>query len=321
MEIRPHFSRALLHPKYWLTWIGLGFWRLLVMLPYSVLLKLGRLTGWLMYHISKKRRYFAERNLELCFPEMSAEARKKLLKENFASSGIALFETGIAWWWSARRFNRLMTFEGLENLENLNGRGALLMALHYTTLEVGAAGINSKACVDGMYRPNNNPVFDYVQRKGREKRGQRSRAYPRRDLRGVLKALRQGRVLWYAPDQDYGPNQSIFVPLFGVEAATVVATSRLAGKGNAAVLPFTHIRKTDGSGYLIKVHPALDNFPTGDERNDTLRVNQLVEQFVRECPEQYLWVHRRFKTRPEGEPSLYSVEKRRRSRRKRRKDA
>lgn len=310
MESRPHFSLALLHPRYALLWLGLGLWYLIVLLPYPVLLALGRGLGRFLCRVSKRRRYFAARNLELCFPELSAAERQKLLLKHFESVGIAMFETGIAWWWPRRRFERLLQFEGLEHITNLNGRGALLMAMHFTTLEMGASALSTRICMDGMYRPNDNPVFDYVQRRGREKRVSRGRVYPRRDVRGVLKALRDGRILWYAPDQDYGPERSLFAPFFGVSAATVTATASFADKGRAAVLPFTHMRLENGRGYRIVVHPPLQNFPTGDSLDDATRINQLVEHFVRQQPDQYLWVHRRFKTRPRGEVSLYAIARR-----------
>ena len=307
MEARPQFTVSLLHPRYWFTWLWLTLWRLLVLLlPYRVQLWLGARLGQLLGKIVPRRRRIAERNLQLCFPELDNVQQRELLRKHFDSVGIATFETGIAWWWPNWRFQRLLQFEGLEHLENLNGRGALLMALHFANLEIGASGISTRICLDGMYRPNNNPVFDYVQRRGRERRVSGGRVYPRRDIRGVLKALKEGRILWYAPDQDYGPQQSIFVLLFGIQAATIMATGRLAGKSKAAVVPFTHYRRDDGKGYMIKVYPALENFPTGDDLSDASRINALVEHYVRQCPEQYLWVHRRFKTRPEGEQSLYS---------------
>ncbi len=307
MNNRPHFSLALLHPRYWLLWIGLGIWYLVVLLPYPVLLSLGRGLGRLLYLTGKRRRYFAGRNIQLCFPQWSAQQRQQLLEKNFESIGIAMFEVGMSWWWSRKRFDRLLQFEGLEHIENLNGQGALLMAMHFTTLEVGASALSTKICMDGMYRPNDNPVFDYVQRKGREKRVANGRVYPRNDLRGVLRALREGRILWYAPDQDYGPERSQFAPFFGVPAATVTATASFAEKGRAVVLPFTHMRLENGRGYRIVVHPPLQDFPVGDSLADATRINQLVEGFIRQQPDQYLWVHRRFKTRPEGELPLYTM--------------
>ena len=148
-----------------------------------------------------------------------------------------------------------------------------------------------------------HPLFDYVQRRGREQR--LLGVIGRDDVRGMLKLLRAGGVVWYAPDQDYGAQRSVFVPLFGVPAATVTATSKFARMGRAQVIPFTQQRLPDGQGYRLVIHPPLADFPTDSEEADCLRVNQWIEQAISQCPEQYLWAHRRFKTRPEGEPKLY----------------
>ena len=306
MQARPRLTPRLFGPRYWLTWLWLGLaWLLVLLLPYRAQLWLGAGLGRLLAWLSPRRRRIAARNLELCFPELGPAQRATLLQQHYRNLGIGVFEAGIAWWWPDRRFARLLRFEGLEHLQNLGDRGALLLSPHLTSLEIGSSAISLKLCLDGMYRPNNNPVLDYVQRRGRERRVRTGRARPRDDLRGILKALRQGRILWYAPDQDYGPRRSIFAPLFGHAAATVTATARLATKTGAAVLPYTCFRRADGRGYHIRVYPPLAEFPSGDALADATRINRLVEHYIRQCPAQYLWVHRRFKTRPPGEASLY----------------
>lgn len=312
----PPFDKSLLHPRYWLTWLAMGLWWLTSLLPYRLMLPLGRAAGRVLALVAVERRTIVARNLALCFPDWSEAERRQLLRRNFENYGIALFEVPLAWWASARRFRRLLHVEGLEHLENLKGQGALLMAIHYTTLEVGGQALNLCWGIDGMYRPHRNPVYDYLQRRGRAARHSGTRVYPRKDVRGVVRALRAGRVIWYAPDQDYGPRQSVFAPFFGVSAASVTATARLAEMGRAAVLPFTHERLPDGSGYRVVVHPPLEDFPSGDDDADAARINGIVEGFVRACPEQYLWAHRRFKTRPPGEDPVYPKRRRRRRRRK-----
>ncbi len=303
---RARFRAAFLHPHFWPLWLGLGLLWLVVQLPYGALLALGRLLGAVMYRVSR-RRVVAARNLELCLPERSAAERDRLLRENFASSGIAFFEMAMSWWWPRERLARLAHIEGLEHLQaaQREGHGVILMALHFTTLEIGAALLGQRHTIDGMYREHKNALFDYVQRRGRERHNLDSTAIEREDVRTMLKVLRQGRAIWYAPDQDYGRKQSLFVPLFGIEAATVTATSKFARLGRALVVPFTQERLADGSGYRLVVHPPLADFPGESEEADCLRINQWVEQAVRACPEQYLWAHRRFKTRPEGAPKLY----------------
>jgi KDO2-lipid IV(A) lauroyltransferase len=302
---RPVFRAYFLHPRFWLLWLGLGLLWLIAQLPYKVLLLLGRSLGALMYRLASSRRKIAARNLKLCFAHLSRAERKALLKENFASTGITFFEMAIAWWWPAERLRRLGTIEGLEHLRQAeaDGQGVILMALHFTTLEMGGGLLGMAQDMYGMYRPHKNPLFDYVQRSGREQR--LLGVIGRDDVRGMLKLLRAGGVVWYAPDQDYGAQRSVFVPLFGVPAATVTATSKFARMGRAQVIPFTQERLPDGQGYRLVIHPPLVDFPSDSEEADCLRVNQWIEQAVSACPEQYLWAHRRFKTRPQGEPKLY----------------
>ena len=304
---RPRFRRYFFHPRFWPLWLGLGALWLIVQLPYGALLKLGRWLGLGMYQVATERRRVAARNLELCFPNMPSVERKRLLKENFASTGIAFFEMAMSWWWPKARLAKLAHIEGLEHLQaaQRDGEGAILMALHFTTLEIGAALLGQRHTIDGMYREHRNPLFDYVQRQGRERHNLDSLAVEREDVRGMIKLLRKGRAIWYAPDQDYGAKQSIFVPLFGIEAATVTATTHFARLGKARVIPFTQRRLEDGSGYRLVLHPPLQGFPGESEAADALRINQWVEQAVTECPEQYLWAHRRFKSRPVGTPKLY----------------
>jgi KDO2-lipid IV(A) lauroyltransferase len=304
---RAEFSPVLLHPRFWLLWLGLGVLWLIAQLPYKVLIRLGHVLGLCMYPFSRSRRSIISRNLSLCFPSWSDAQRQKLLKENFASMGIAFFEMAISWWWSKARLQRLAHIEGLEHLQRAQaaGEGVILMALHFTTLEIGAALLGQRHTIDGMYRQHKNPVFDFVQRCGRERHNEDASAIEREDVRAMLKVLRAGRAIWYAPDQDYGRKQSIFVPLFGVQAATVTATTKFARLGRAKVMPFTQERLADGSGYRLVIHPALEDFPGVSEEADCLRINQWVEQAVSEQPAQYLWAHRRFKTRPVGEAKLY----------------
>ncbi|ASL27275.1 lipid A biosynthesis lauroyl acyltransferase [Azotobacter chroococcum] len=304
---RPRFRACFLHPRFWGLWLGLGLFWLIARLPYAWLLRLGRGLGALTYRLAGSRRRIARRNLELCFPELSAAERERLLKENFASMGIAFFEMAISWWWPRQRLARLAHIEGLEHLQRAQaeGRGVILMALHFTTLEIGAALLGQRQTIDGMYREHINPVFDYVQRRGRERHNADATAIERDDIRAMLKVLRAGRAIWYAPDQDYGRKQSLFVPLFGIPAATVTATTKFARLGKALVMPFVQSRLADGSGYRLTIYPPLEDFPGESEEADCLRINRWIEQAVRQHPEQYLWAHRRFKSRPNGEPSLY----------------
>src|SRR5450830_230219 len=191
---RPRFRAVFFHPRFWLLWLGLGLLWLVTQLPYRALLTIGRLLGAGMYRVAGERRRIAARNLELCFPEKSAQARKHLLKENFASTGIAFFEMAMSWWWSRQRLARLAHVEGLQHLKQaqLDGKGVILMALHFTTLEIGAALLGQKHTIDGMYREHGNPLFDFIQRRGRERHNLDSLAVEREDVRGMLKLVRAG---------------------------------------------------------------------------------------------------------------------------------
>lgn len=299
------FNAALLAPRYWLLWLGFGVWWCLAQLPYPVIVQLGKALGGLLFLAGGRRKKIARRNLELCFPELSGEQCNKLLRDNFRCYGLAFFEVGIAWWWSNKRFRKIVRIEGLEHLENLNGQGALLTAIHLTTLEIGAAAVSLEVPACGMHRPHKNPVYEYVQIKGREKRRPGNKLYSRDDVRGALKALRQGEILWYAPDQDYGIKQGVFAPFMGVNAATITATARFASAGKAKIIPLTQQHLPGFKGYKVTVHPPLEGFPVNDDYRDAVTINMLAEEFIRLQPQSYLWVHRRFKTRPNGEASLY----------------
>lgn len=301
------FQLSFLKPGLFKTWLYFGLWRLVVFMPYTGLLILGKLIGLALYKLPTNRKHIAKRNIELCFPELDGNQRTMLLRENFISMGIGLMELGMAWWWPKKRFSKLLQYEGLDNLKYANKQGVILLSIHHTTLEVGAAAISMVCERDGMYRAHGNPVYDYLQIKGRlHKSSHNSRLFERRDVRGTMKALKAGHTVWYAPDQDYGIKQGLFAPFFGIQAATVYATARLAEKTGAVVVPFTNIRLPGNQGYKITVYPALEGFPSGDDLADATRINQLVEEYIRVQPEQYLWAHRRFKTRPVGEADFYT---------------
>ena len=292
-------------PRYWHTWLGLAMLWLLAQTPYRFQLWLGRGLGRAMLRIAPGRRHVAETNIRLCFPQLSTKEQDRLLRRNFESTAIALLETGIAWFWPKWRLRRLVSIEGLEHIEQARDRGKLLLAMHMTTLDICAALLNLYVPVDGVYRAHKNPVFDFVQYRGRSRVNPAARIYPREQVRTFVNALREKRLLWYAPDQNYRGKHSVFVPFFGVPAATTTATSSVVSLGHAVVIPFTHTRRADGRGYDLKIHPPWTDFPSGDERADTRTVMQFIERQVALHPEQYLWVHRRFKTQPDGAPSPY----------------
>ncbi len=294
------------HPRYWLIWLGLGCLRLISFLPYCVQVQLGRVIGRSVMVLSKKRRRIAETNLRLCFPDWTDEQRNKLLWQHAESLGISLFEFGISWWWSNTRFGPLAHIEGLEHLQAAlqKKKGVILLAGHFTTLEVISRVLKLHADFHPMYRKNNNPLIDQIITSGRVRHT--GKAIPHDDLRSLIRSLRENMPVLYIPDQNFGRRHSIFVPFFGIKAATVPATSRLASMNNTPVVPIVQQRLPDCRGYRLIIEKALENFPGAEQVQDTIRINQLFEKQVRDNPVDYLWVHRRFKTRPEGEPPLYN---------------
>ncbi len=304
---RPQPSFApLLSPRYWMTWLLIGLVRTLAWLPYRHALAAGRLIGDQFRKRHTRRRRIAEVNLELCFPELSAAARERLLCESFRSFGIGVIETAISWWQPERRVRRLIAeVEGIEHLRAAlaSGRGVILLTAHFTTSELGARLLNDLVPVNAMYRVHENPVIDRAMRRSIDRylKG----AVQRDDVRTMLRCLKHGEAVWYAPDQDYRRRNRVFVPFFGVPAASNPATARFADMCNALVIPYFPQRLPGDRGYRLTVLPPLEDFPGGDELEDTARVIRVVEDMVRRCPEQYLWTHRRFRVRPDGQPGFY----------------
>ncbi|QUJ68916.1 LpxL/LpxP family Kdo(2)-lipid IV(A) lauroyl/palmitoleoyl acyltransferase [Photobacterium sp. GJ3] len=304
----PAFKAEFLLPRYWPTLLMFGTMMLISLLPYRIQFLMGKGIGRLAIKLMKKRRFTIERNLELCFPEMTPEARKVMIQKNIDNAGLALFETGMAWFWPEWRIKRHVRFEGVEYLDELKqqGRGVLLVAAHSMNLEIGGRAFGVRAPGVGVYRPNNNPCFDYFQFKGRV----RSNRYmlDRKDVKGMLRALREGERVWYAPDHDYGPRRSTFAPFFAVDkACTTTGTSILVDATDCAIVPIAIIRDTDNGLYTLKIFKPLEGFPHKDPEAAAEFINRnAIEPIIQEAPEQYMWLHRRFKTRPEGEASLYS---------------
>lgn len=268
---------------------------------------MGKALGRLLLKLGSSRKRVAQTNLALCFPNMSEQERHELLVQNFENTGIALFETGMGWWWPDWRVNRKVKVHGLEHIEKAQqqGKGILLLAMHNLSAEISCRGIGTGHPMVVFYRPHNNPLMEYFQFRGRG----RSNKYMlgKRDVKGLLRALHDGEACVYLPDQDYGRNRSLFVPFFAVEqTATTTGTLIFARQKNTVSHMLIPTRNEDGSGYTLTICPQLDNFPTGDERADVIRINQELEKAILQHPAQYMWLHRRFKTRPnENDASLY----------------
>lgn len=302
----PALPLRLLAPWHWPAWLGLGLVWLIGRLPWRLALPAGAALGSALRPLLAGRREVARRNLELCFPDLPAAAREALLRAHFADLGRMLAEFALSWMASDRAFARIpYRLSGLEHLAAVQaqGRGALLVGGHFSHLELCARLVAQQVPLAGLYREHGSPVFERAVKRRRLRYAQAM--FGRRELRATVRHLRAGGTLWYAPDQDMRGKDSVFAPFFGVAASTITATHHLARLSGAAVLPFAHRRLPGGAGYLLEIGAPLADFPSGDETTDTARVNAAIEAMVRAAPEQYLWIHKRFKTRPAGEPAVY----------------
>ncbi len=274
-------------------------------LPFSLQMFLGKCLGKILYVFAKRRRHIAQTNIDLAFSNLSRAERLQIVKKHFISLGISLIEIPICWWADNQRLEKLAHINGLEHLleAQKKGEGVILLSAHFTNLEIAGRLLSMYAPFFVMYRPHENQILEQVMSSSREKRF--SLAIKREDVKTMLRSLKAGNTVWYAPDQNFGLKNSVFSPFFGVLAATNTATSRFARISNAKVIPFFSKRNKDNSGYELTIIPPLENFPTEDIQKDTDRINNLIEDHVKSCPEQYLWSHRRYKDRPNNEPKFY----------------
>ncbi|MDE2247175.1 MAG: LpxL/LpxP family Kdo(2)-lipid IV(A) lauroyl/palmitoleoyl acyltransferase [Pseudomonadota bacterium] len=303
---RPSFDRSLLSPRHWPAWLGVAAIWLIARLPQPALLWLGRQLGGLVRWVPSARGHIARTNIALCFPGLNLAEQTALVDANLRDIGLMLVEFALGWMGSDRRMASIPTrIEGLEHLEaaRARGQGVLLVGGHFSHLELCARLVSQRIRIAGMYRRMDSSVFEWVVLRARLRYA--AAMFDKDDLRGTVKYLRRGGTLWYAPDQDMRSKDTVFVPFFGVNAATITATHHLARMSGAAVIPFFHRRLPGRQGYALRLAAPLEDFPGTDAQADTARVNRCIEQMVREAPEQYLWVHKRFKTRPPGEPPIY----------------
>jgi KDO2-lipid IV(A) lauroyltransferase len=285
-------------PLYWPTWAGLAvLWLVSQLLPYTLAINAGRLLGRLIYRASPKRRHIAAVNLKICFPQLSEEEREQRLMAHFHSLGIGIVMIGFAWWANDDKLQSVVDIEGIEHLQQSldKGKGVILLSAHFTDLEVTGRLLSLFQPIAVMYRPHENPVIEWAFNRNRRMRFEA--AIPRNDIRRVVRTLRKNLPVWYAPDQSFKGRNSTLAPFFGEPAGTNTATSRLAKISGADVILFSGFRKQDGSGYRLVIHPPLADFPTEDVTADATRINGLIEKAIGYAPEQYLWIHRRFKKR------------------------
>jgi len=280
--------------------------RLVTRLPFSWQMVAGSLIGRLAYHLARSRRHIAEVNIRLCFTNLDANQADALVKAHFLSVGKGIVETALCWWGRESPLQKKRILLGGEHLQHglQHGKGVILLSAHFTTLELGGRLLALDTRFHVLYRQHKNPLFETVMHRARKRRFEKAIAHD--NTRALLASLKDNMPVWYAPDQNHAGPQSVFVPFFGVPASTLAATNRLAKVSGAAVVPFFQMRLPGNQGYLLLLCPALTDFPGNDPETDAARINRLLEDVIREMPEQYLWLHRRFKTRPAGEPYPYA---------------
>lgn len=288
-----------------LTRLGLGLIWLLHFLPLGLLAQVGRAFGMLLYAVVPERRRIALTNLRLCFPDWPEARRRALVRRHFQAFGRSLLERGILWWSSRERVMRCVRIEGLEHWEAVRDRPVIWLAPHFVGLDMGGTRLAADYRAVSVYSRQKNRAFDAVLYRGRTRFVMPELFSRQQGIRPVVKALRRRLPFYYLPDMDFGPRDSIFVPFFGVPAATVPGLVRIARLAGAVVVPAVTRQCPGGRGYVLRFYPAWKNFPSGDEVADTRRMNAFIEERVLEQPEQYFWAHKRFKTRPPGAPPVY----------------
>jgi len=298
--------KKFLAPKYWGVWLGMGIMLSLLLLPQRVRVSIGAWLGELFYKVSKRARRAAERNIELCFPQLNEWMRRDLVHRHFRAFGMAAMSVSLVWWASAKRLQKLVRYRNREYYDRAlaDGRRIILLAPHFLGLEVGGIVSAQERRIVSMYKHPGNDLLDWLMRRSRLRFGG---ALFERDssLKGLVRLMRAGYPFYYLPDQNPGDAAHVFAPFFGIPTATLTALSRLARLADAVVIPcFTRLLPM-GDGYEIMFYPPLENFPSGDELVDATAMNAAIEVGVHEMAEQYMWTYKRFKQRPPGEPPIY----------------
>ncbi|MDH3534657.1 MAG: lipid A biosynthesis lauroyl acyltransferase [Gammaproteobacteria bacterium] len=292
-------------PRFWPMWCIIGLLRLAALLPLRAALAVGHSLGRIIYLITGSRQRIVDTNLARCFPDKSLDERNRIKLACYRNIGISIIEMALCWWWPAAKLESIVEIEGREHLDAVldSGRGAILLTGHFTSLEIGARLLALFYPVQVMYRTQRNELFDsYLFTK---RSSYFVNTVSRKNTRQLIQGLRQKIPTWYAPDQDFRRERNVFAPFMGIATATITASSRLAQSSGAAMLPYYPERKPDGSGYILRIDAPLQDFPSGDDLEDATAINLSIEKYVRLFPENYMWIHQRFKTRPPGDPPFY----------------
>ena len=288
-----------------MTRLGIFMLWILHFLPLAILSRIGQGLGMLLYLFAHERRQIARINLRLCFPEMPENQREDVIRRHFRALARSMLELGILWWSSKERIQRLVKIEGMEHWRKAQNKPVIWLVCHFVGLDMGGMRLSTEYALVTLYRQQRNRYFDRILRRGRTRFGT-ARLFSRQEgIRPVIKAVRGGLPFYYVTDQDFGARDALFVPFFGVQAATITGLPRLCAVAGATVIPCITRQLPGGAGYVLKFYPAWENYPSADLENDTRRMNAFFEERILEMPEQYFWLHRRFKTRPPDAAPVY----------------
>ena len=292
-----------IHPKFFPTWILILLMRIGVFIPFSAQVIIGRTIGKAMYPFMSKLRSTAYSNISHCFPEKKQTQVITLVKQHFEAIGISLFETANAYYASDNKIIKLLNTKNEHFFKDALKQegGIILLCAHFMPLMLGSRALLINHTIANIYRPQNNKLFDQAMVKGYKKHG--AVMIKSTDTRSIIKAINNSLPIWYAPDQDLGEKHSVFAQLFGIPTATASATARLAKNNNTRVIPYSFFRTS--KGYEMSFEKPLSDFPSGDSIVDATTTNKILEKQIKNSPEQYLWIHRRFKTRPDGAENFY----------------
>jgi KDO2-lipid IV(A) lauroyltransferase len=285
--------------------VGVFVLWLIHFLPFRVIVSMGNGLGALLYMVGKERRQVALTNLRLCFPKMKENEREKLVRAHFKMFARSLLERTILWWGSGERIRNLIRVEGIEHFEAIKHKSAVLLTPHFVGMDAGGQWIAQETNTVCMYARQKNIYLTELLLRKRARFGNQKLYSRQQGLRPILKGMREGHPFIYPPDQDQGIRDGAFIPFFGVPAATMTSLPRIAQMTAAKVVPSITRMLPGGEGYVLTFYPAWENYPSGDDITDARRMNEFIEQRILEMPEQYFWLHKRFKTRPEGEAALY----------------
>lgn len=299
-----YYYRNFIHPRYWGMWFAIFVLFLISLLPYKGKIALGRWLGGLQYKYDKERRHVAQTNIRACFPELSEQEQEKLVYDNFVSIATGYMESTIAWFGNPKPFIESLEVHGKEHLEEAKarGKGVILIGAHFSIIDFAGPLVHSVEPFNYMYRPQNNPLLNAMVERAR--RHYSNRDFTKREIKPMLEFIKQGNVVWYAPDQDASPQHSVFAPFFGIATSTLTTPAWLARETGATIVMLSQYREKNGV-YSVYYSPIVEGYPEEDEVANAARLNAGLEEAIRRHPEQYLWLHRRFKLRPEGEKAFY----------------